>query len=110
MKIVLTALLLTLASATTASHARTCIYLASVAEQVIELRQNSVRTKDIRHSFPDYPHSFKIYKPDVLLLLIINDAFQVQVYEVPTEKLRAVYKFGNKWFEDCLTKKLKLNK
>ena len=108
MKATLLILLITLTSQASASQARACIYIAKVAEQVMELRQAGVGAKDVRYSFPDYPHKFEIYKSDVLLLRIINDAFQEPVHEAPTEKLQAAYKFDNKWFEDCLSKKLEL--
>jgi len=108
MKYLAIILLLTLANLVSASQAITCIYIAKVAKQVMELRQAGVGAKYIRYSFPDYPRKFEIYKSDILLLRIINDAFQEPVHEAPTEKLQAVYKFDNKWFEDCLSKKFKI--
>ena len=110
MKTTLLILLLTLTSLASASQARVCIYLASVAEQVMELRQAGVEQGEVIKSFSDYPRVFEIYKADALLLRIIDEAYELPVEEVEREKLRAKWKFGSKWFEMCLSKEFKTKK
>jgi len=110
MKTTLLILLLTLTSLANASQAITCIYLASVAEQVMELRQAGVEQGDVINNFDDYPRVFEIYKADALLLRIIDEAYELPVQEVEREKLRAKWKFGSKWFEMCLSKEFKTKK
>jgi len=109
MKTALLICLLTITSQASASQARTCIYLASVAEQVMELRQAGVEQGEVIASFSDYPRNIKIYKADALLLRIIDDAYKLPVQEVEGEKIKAKWKFGNEWFEMCLSKKFKIN-
>ena len=110
MKTALLILLLTLANIASASQARACIYLASVAEQVMELRQAGVEQGEVIASFSDYPRGFEIYKADALLLRIIDEAYGLPVQEVEREKLRAKWEFGSKWFEMCLSKDFKTKK
>ena len=110
MKSTLLILLLTLANLASASQAITCIYLASVAEQVMELRQAGVEQGEVIASFSDYPRNIKIYKADALLLRIIDDAYELPVQEVEGEKLIAKWEFGNVWFEMCLSKEFKTKK
>jgi len=109
MKTALLILLLTLTSLASASQARTCIYLAIVAEQAMELRQAGVEQGEVIKSFSDYPRNIKIYKADALLLRIIDDAYELPVQKVEGEKLRVKWKFGNVWFEMCLSKEFKIN-
>ena len=109
MKTTILILLLTLANLASASQARICIYIASVAEQVMELRQASVEQGEVIKSFSDYPRKFKIYKADDLLLRIIGNAFELPVQEVERENLRAKWEFGSAWFELCLSKEFKIN-
>jgi len=110
MKTTLLILLLTLSNLATASQARTCIYLASVAEQAMELRQANVEKNKVIESFTDYPRNFNIYKANDLLLRIINEAYESPVKEVIEEKLLLTWKFGGDWFESCLSKKFKIKK
>ena len=110
MKAALLFLLLTLANIASASQAITCIYLASVAEQVMDLRQAGVEQGEVITSFIDYPRGFEIYKADALLLRIIDDAYELPVQEVGREKLIAKWEFGNEWFERCLSKEFKTKK
>ena len=110
MKSTLLILLLTLANLASASQAITCIYLASVAEQVMELRQAGVEQGEVIASFSDYPRNIKIYKADALLLRIIDEAYELPVQEVEGEKLIAKWEFGNEWFERCLSKEFKTKK
>jgi hypothetical protein len=110
MKTTLLILLLTLANIATAGQAITCIYLASVAAQVMELRQAGVEQGEVINNFSDYPRKFKIYKADALLLRIIDDAYELPVQEVERDKLPTKWKFGNAWFELCLSKEFKIKK
>jgi len=110
MKTALLILLITLTSLASASQARVCIYLASVAEQVMELRQAGVEQGEAIKSFSDYPRGFEIYKADALLLRIIDEAYGLPVQEVERKKLIAKWEFGNEWFERCLSKEFKTKK
>jgi len=109
MKTTLLILLITLTSLASASQARACIYLASVAEQVMELRQAGVEQDEVIASFSDYPRGFEIYKAEALLLRIIDEAYVLPVQKVEGEKLSAKWEFGNVWFEMCLSKEFKIN-
>jgi len=109
MKTALLICLLTITSQASASQARTCIYLASVAEQAMELRQAGVEQGEVIKSFSGYPRNIKIYKAEALLLRIIDDAYKLPVQEVERDKLKAKWEFGNDWFEMCLSKEFKIN-
>ena len=73
----------------------------------MQFRQAGVEQVKVRASFTDYPRSFKIYKAEILISRIINDAYKIPVHQSPHEKLTAIYEFDNSWFEMCLSRKFK---
>jgi hypothetical protein len=112
MKILAFILLLFMASTATSSmtspYARSCIYLGHIAEQVMVLRQAGVQQDKIIYSFLKYPSKLKIQDLENIVSGMIDDAFKLEISKLSIEKIHAIWKFDNKWFEMCMLRKFKM--